>query len=422
MPEENNNVGENSTVSQSIHVEIAGKVSGLTTRGLLLESGPDIIEIAPGATNVQWRMVRERNASYAISISRQPWSRDEVCTISGNTGVIGHSETVFSIVCRPTEWSVTTMAGSGLFAFADGSGASTSFNEPRGIAVDGSGSVYIADTQNFRVRKMTPDGTVSTLAGSGSRGFSDGTGSEASFWRLNGIAVAVSGDVYVSDFTRIRKITPAGVVTTVAGKITAGAIDGDSTAATFGGYIDGLVFGPEGELYIADRDNHKIRKLARSGEVTTVAGTGERGYRDGTAASAQFDHPGGIAVDRSGNLYVSDARIRKIDPQGNVSTIAGYGVSTPSGETGTGQIGSPYGLAVDGRGNVFVGLQGETAIWKIAADGNVRALFDHAYWAQHGSFTSDVPFQSPYGVAVDATGNVYVADTGNNRIRKITAR
>lgn len=237
--------------------------------------------------------------------------------------------------------TVTTLAGSPLQeGSADGVGSAARFNLPTDVAVDLSGNVYVADSYNDRIRKITPDGTVSTLAGSGSYGNADGTGTAASFGVPIGVAVDGAGNVYVAEYgnNTIRKITPAGVVTTFAGQSgVAGSADGTGTAATFNQPAH-LVLDTAGNLYVTDTGNSTIRKITPTGVVSTVAGTaGQYGSADGTGSAARFDFrilftiglvaPGaGISIDGAGNLYVADTNngtIRKITPAGVVSTVAG---------------------------------------------------------------------------------------------------
>ena len=211
---------------------------------------------------------------------------------------------------------VTTFAGSGSAGSADGTGTAASFYKPSGVAVDGSGNVYVAEYYNHLIRKITSAGVVTTLAGSGSAGSANGTGTAASFYRPYGVAVDGNGNVYVADYYNhlIRKITSAGVVTTLAGSGSQGSADGTGTAASFynpsGVAVDG-----SGNVYVADRSNHLIRKITSADVVTTLAGSGSQGSANGTGTAASFTLPYGVAVDASGNVYVADSGnnlIRKI--------------------------------------------------------------------------------------------------------------
>ena len=212
-------------------------------------------------------------------------------------------------------WMVTTLAGSGTAGSADGTGTAAQFSGPRGVAVDSSGNVYVADTLNNRIRKITPEGVVSTLAGTATPGHVDTRGTEAKFNFPERVAVDSSGNVYVADTNnhRIRKITPEGEVTTLAGS-TRGFADGAGTKAWFDEPI-GVAVDSSGNVYVADSYNHRIRKITPAGVATTLAGS-TADSADGTGTAAKFHSPIGVAVDSSGNVHVADSnnhRIRKIE-------------------------------------------------------------------------------------------------------------
>ncbi len=323
---------------------------------------------------------------------------------------------------------VTTLAGTaGTSGSADGTGAAASFYSPRSVATDTSGNVYVADSRNHTIRKITPAGVVTTLAGSaGSWGSADGTGAAARFAVPVAVATDVSGNVYSADSDRgtIRKITPAGVVTTLAGTPGIyGSADGTGAAARFFG-LSGLATDASGNVYVADYLNNTIRKITPTGVVTTLAGTaGTSGSADGTGSAARFDNPRGVATDADGNVYVADnynETIRKITPAGVVTTLAGKRI----GADGTGAEASfdaPRGVATDASGNVYVADWYNHTIRKITKDGVVTTLAGTAGVSGSADGTgSEARFFLPYGVATDASGNVYVGDYSNNTIRKIT--
>lgn len=314
--------------------------------------------------------------------------------------------------------SVSTLAGSSS-GFAEGTGTAAKFAQPYTAAVDADGNVYIADTNNHRIRKITPAGVVTTLAGSTS-GDTDGTGAEAKFNYPYGVATDAAGNVYVADTHnhKLKKITPAGMVTTLAGS-SGGSADGTGTEAQFY-YLTGVAVGADGIIYVADKDNHKIRKVTPNGVVTTLAGSSS-GYAEGTGSAAKFSQPYTVAV-HSGNIYVADAgnhRIRKITSEGVVSTLAG---SSQGGADGTGEAAQfyyPYGVATDAAGNVFVADTFNQKVRKITSAGVVSTYAGSTNGNADGGSTA-AQFNYLTGVAVGADGSVYVADKDNHRIRKIT--
>ena len=254
---------------------------------------------------------------------------------------------------------VSTLAGQSLDGFANGTGTNARFTNPRGVAVDSSGNVYVADTGNQRIRKITSAGVVTTLAGSGVQGFANGTGTNARFSNPSGVAVDSAGNVYVADYDnhRIRKITSAGVVTTLAGSGTGTFADGTGTSASFRNPY-GVAVDSSGNVYVADQLNQRIRKITSAGVVTTLAGNGTAAFADGTGTSARFNSPQGVAVDSAGNVYVADynnQRIRKITSAGVVTTLAGQ--TTPGSTDGTGtnaRFNGPTGIAVTSGGILYV--------------------------------------------------------------------
>ena len=315
---------------------------------------------------------------------------------------------------------VTTFAGSGVAGFADGTGTGAQLFNPIGIAVDNSGTLYVSTSHS--IRKITAGAVVTTLAGSGTAGFADGTGTSAQFYNPTGAVVDASGTVYVADRgnNRIRQITAGGVVTTLAGSGAIGIADGTGTTAQFNG-PGGIAVDTSGTFYVSN--SHSIRKISAGGVVTTLAGSGTSGFADGTGSSAQFYNPIGIAVDASGNVYVADrdnSRIRKITAGGVVTTLAGSGVPGYIDGTGTSaQFINPIGLSVDASGTVYVGDVNNQRIRKITAGGVVTTLAGSGTSGFADGTGSSALFYSPWGIAVDASGTVYVGDTNNNRIRKI---
>jgi sugar lactone lactonase YvrE len=323
---------------------------------------------------------------------------------------------------------VTTLAGSaGVSGSEDGTGSAARFYAPIGVAVDSAGHVYVAEEQNFTIRKITPVGVVTTLAGlAGQSGLVDGTGSAARFFFLAEIAVDAAGDLYVVDYQSVRKVTSAGVVTTLAGGNLTGSADGVGFAARFSS-PKGLAVDAGGNVYVADLNNHTIRKMTPSAEVSRLAGsTGSEGSGDGPISSAKFFQPRGTATDGSGNVYVADKgnhTIRKVSPAGVVTTLAGTaGVSgTANGNGAAARFNAPQGIAAATDGTLYVADTSNHAIRKIIPGGEVTTFAGLA--GTSGSINgtgSAARFNGPQGITLGGDGNLYVADTASHTLRKIT--
>jgi uncharacterized protein YjiK len=362
----------------------------------------------------------------------------------GNDGNIYVADTANSTIRKltpmGTNWVVSTIAGlSGIFGNADGTGTNARFSYPTGIAMGGTGELYVADTANYTIRKLTPIGTdwlVSTIAGfPGVFGSADGTNDTARFSRPSGIAVDSSGSIYVADqsFNTIRKITSLGanwVVSTIAGLSgSTGSADGTNSDARFQ-YPFGLALDDAGSIYVTDQNNYTVRKLTQNGVdwlVGTLAGApGLSGTADGSGINARFRFPAGIAVDGAGNVYIADAGnniIRRITSAGFVTTVAGPSTTRGSAD-GTGnaaRFNQPQSLATDAAGNIYVADTENNTIRKITAAGVVSTVAgDPGSSGSADGVGDSARFYSPKGVAVDTAGNIYVADSGNGIIRRIT--
>ena len=330
---------------------------------------------------------------------------------------------------------VTTFAGlAGTSGTNDGAANVARFNSPNGITVDSAGIVYVADTSNHTIRKITPDGTVTTIAGSaGVSGTKNGLGAAARFNTPVGLTTDPAGNIYVADTgnNAIRQISPDGMVTTLAGSSGhSGSVDSKRSVLGLGGRFNSpfsLTLDPSGNIFVADTGNNTIRKINLAGAVTTLAGAaGNQGSADGTNRTASFSSPEGITMDSSGNLLVADAAnnlIRKITPAGVVTTIAGLAGTAGSadGSNSVASFNSPGDLTLDDQGNIYVADTQNNTIRTINSDEDVSTLAGTAAASgTNDGFGNAATFASPAGIFVDTNGILYVADMSNHTIRKIT--
>tara|TARA_B110000090_G_scaffold41666_1_gene46530 strand:- start:353 stop:3088 length:2736 start_codon:yes stop_codon:yes gene_type:complete len=309
---------------------------------------------------------------------------------------------------------VTTFAGSGSSGSANGTGTAATFNNPQGAVVDANGNIYIADKFNHRIRKITTSGVVSTFA----TGFS----------RPNGLAIDASGNIYVADEWnhKIKKVTSGGTVTTLAGS-SAGMTNATGTSAQFN-YPSGVAVDASGNVYVADKSNHRIRKITSAGVVTTFAGSGSSGNANGTGTAATFSNPTGLAIDANDNIYVTDYSnhsIRKITSSSVVTTLAGPVGSTGTWGTtnGTGtsaRFNYPYHVVIDSDENLYVSDFNNHKIRKITSSGVVTTYAGSGTAGSANGIGTAATFDNPRGLAIDASDNIYVADYDNHIIRKIT--
>lgn len=348
-------------------------------------------------------------------------------TGSGNNG--GGTVTPVTPVTppkTPKTVTVSTYAG-GTKGFEDNVGLAAKFSGMEGFAIDASGALYVADYDNNRVRKVTAQadaGFVTTFAGTGVAGAADDKVALATFSLPKAIAIAADGSVYVSESgaVNIRKISGDNV-TTLAGSGVSGFKDGNGTDAQFNN-AGGICTDASGNLYVADTYNNRIRKVTAAGVVSTFAGSGAAGRSDAVGTAATFNQPYGIVIDKSGNLYVSEVNnhdIRKIAADGTVTTYVGNGQTGFVNGTGTAvRLNFPSGLAIDADGTLYVADSGNNSIRRITTGGVTTTLAGIGIAGAVDGDADSAQFSSPYGIAVDASGNVYIGDKGNNKIRKIT--
>tara|TARA_B100000609_G_C17212935_1_gene434849 strand:+ start:596 stop:2665 length:2070 start_codon:yes stop_codon:yes gene_type:complete len=369
------------------------------------------------SATLNWDTSNAQLGSYLVQV----WSRAD----GSNENYQGVSQN-FSFEVNQGA-TVSTLAGDSSSGYNDATGSSARFDEPGSVAKDAAGNLYIADTNNHRIRKVTPTGIVTTVAGDGSAGFADSTLASSSFNSPRGIVASADGNtLYVSDTGnhRIRKIDiQDNSVTTIAGSGTAGFTDATGVVAQFD-QPHGIGMDNAGNLYIADTNNHRIRKITPAGVVTTFAGIATAGHNDATGAAAQFNQPWGLAVDGSGNVYVADTgnhRIRKITSAGVVTTVAGIATAGFSdGRVSVARLDTPTGLAVDAAGALYITDTGNHRIRKLTTQGILITIGGKASADFSDGIGTNAGFDAPTGIAVDGNGNIYVADTNNHALRKLT--
>jgi sugar lactone lactonase YvrE len=319
---------------------------------------------------------------------------------------------------------VSTFAGSGSVGSADGNGTTASFNLPTVVTLDSFENIFVVDRMNNKIRKITPDGTVSTFAGSGANGSADGDASTASFHYPDGAVFDSQNNLFVSDQSnhKIRKITPDGTVSTFAGTGVIGSTDGAGNIASFY-YPAGMSVDANDNIYVADYGNNKIRKITQDGTVATFAGTGIAGSADGTVLTAQFNGATGLGIDSYGNVFVADYynnKIRKIDTNGDVTTVAGSGtIGSADGFGANATFYYPAIVAVDSNNNLFITDEENHKIRKIDTAGEVTTYAGTGVMGNADGLVNTAQFNSSTGVTVASNHNVYVCDYGNNKIRKI---
>lgn len=395
--------------------------------------------IAPGATvALAWSVANAQTLTINQGVGTVSGSSTTVAPLvtttytliaSNDGGSVNRSVTVtVQGASHLLSFFVGDLGGSGNL---DGPGSAARFNQPRGVAVDPAGIAYVVDTTNSTIRKVLPDGTVSTLAGSaGQLGSEDGTGSAARFKYPGRIARCPDGTLVIAEPSNhtLRRMTPAGVVTTLAGSPgQSGAVDGVGSTARFWS-PRGMAVDEVGNVFLADRSNHAIRKITPAAVVTTLAGAAnQQAWADGQSSAARFYYPEGIAWDGSGNrLLVGDSYnhvVRTLSPEGLAGTLAGappkYG--SADGQGAAARFWGLRGGAADAAGNLYVAETGNKTIRKVSPDGTVSTFAGLATQAGDADGQgSAARFNFPVGTAVDGSGTVYVVDSNGSRVRKIT--
>jgi hypothetical protein len=407
---------------------IAADVSALAALNIsALANNLSALAASLGAVSDVSALVAEYASLAPVQLSGPPEcgppGGDQLQYVNGNW-ICVCAPSWFGVDCTSV-YNVTTLAGNGNRGFADGAGPNTQWSSPSGVAVDSAGNAYVADSGNHCIRVVSPTGTVSTLAGNGNVGFANGVGTSALFNNPKGVAVDSSGNVYVADSGnhRIRVVSPSGSVSTLAGSGSQGFANGAGLGAQFYSPF-GVAVDSVGTVYVADYNNHRIRVISPSGSVSTLAGSGSQGFANGAGPVAQFYNPSGVAVDSAGNVYVADYnnhRIRVVSPSGTASTLAGSGVGGFADGVGpAAQFYLPYGVAVESAGNVYVADSNNQRIRVVSPSSGIVSTLAGCGSAGFTNGAGPVAqFYNPAGVAVDNASNVFVAEYDNFLIRKL---
>lgn len=365
--------------------------------------------------------------AYAITVSAQP--RWQTCTVANGSGTIASGDvTNVAITCADDVAEASTFAGSGTAGLLGGVGAAAELHTPRGVAVDASGNAYVADTANNVIRKITPAGLVTIFAGNGTAGLVNGDASTAEFSAPTGVAVDASGDVYVADSgnNAIRMLATTGFATTVAGTGAAGFGNGASASATFSDPM-GVAVDKAGNVYVADTGNNAIREISTSGTVSTLAGSGTAGYVNDVGAAAEFSGPQGVAVNPAGTMaFVADTgnnvirnitlATRSVTLYVGDPTVGGLSDTTdPAGA----RFRAPTALTFDGDGYFYVADTGNNAVRRVDPAGSVTTVAGNGTAGLVNGSTAP-EFNTPEGVGVASSGALYVGDAANNVVRLLT--
>lgn len=317
-----------------------------------------------------------------------------------------------------SDYIVNTFAGSTVGGFAEGTGTAAKFQNPSFLAVDAQGNLFVEDWGNRRIRKITSTGVVTTIAGNGTNGYDDGPGSAAAFAVFAGIAADALGNVFIADYNRIRKISTDGLVTTIAGSRTQGFLDGQDTTARFS-WLAGIAVDKQGNVYVGDNgmDYSRIRRITPLGIVTTVAG-GTKGNADGGALNSKFQYITDVTIDAQGNLFIADAgnhKIRKLNPTGEVSSIS---ISSSI---------EPMYITIEANNNFYFaqsyfssGTNSFNSVFQLNNGEVVKRAGSGSFLQGYADGDGlQAKFNDVWGLAADAQGTVYIADRLNNCIRRM---
>ncbi len=334
--------------------------------------------------------------------------------------------------------NISTVAGTGTAGFAgDGGGAaSAQLDTPLGVAATADGGFLIADASNERVRRVSPAGTISTVAGNGTRGFAGDGGAAASAQLSSpqGVAVTADGGFLITDAgnSRVRRVSPAGTISTVAGSGTAGfSGDGGAAASAQLNSPRGVAASADGGFLITDADNDRVRRVSPAGTISTVAGNGTFGFAGdgGAATSAQLNFPVGVAASADGGFLIADAnnsRVRRVSPAGTISTVAGngnFGFAGDGGAAASAQLRSPSGVAATTDGGFLIADAGNSRVRRVSPAGTISTVAGNGNFGfvGDGGAATSAQLNSPLGVAASADGGFLIADAENNRVRRVDA-
>ncbi len=346
---------------------------------------------------------------------------------------------ISSLVEKSYAQIITTFAGNGTQGFSGDGGQATNaeFYTPEAAIFDAAGNCYIGDANNERIRKITTAGIISTFAGTGTMGYSGdgGQATNAEIWNPMGLAFDAVGNLYFCDEGNhhIRVINTSGIISTIAGNGT-GGYSGDGGQATNAALFHpgDITFGATGNLYIADNFNYRIRMVTTASIISTIAGTGTAGYSGdgGQATAAKLNYPVAVAFDTAGNLYITDfsnSRIRMVNTAGIISTIAGNGTAGYSGDGGqatAAELNYPVGIVFDSVGNLYIADQANRRVRKVNTAGIITTIAGNgtAGFSGDNGCATNAELQSPHSLVFDAAGNLYIVDGGNNNIRKVSTQ
>jgi sugar lactone lactonase YvrE len=387
-------------------------------------------------------------AQILFSTAGSAWAQPVINTQPTNLTVLAGANATFNVAVTGTglityQWFfdgtglpgsfITTVAGNGTNAYSGDGGAATnaSFGSPSGVALNAASNLFISDYSGNRIRKVGPNGIITTVAGNGAASYA-GDGVAATNTSLNGpkgLTVDAAGNLFIADYwnQRVRKVGTNGIITTVAGNGSTG-YGGDGVAATNTSlyFPLGVAVDAAGDLFIADSANDRIREVGTNGIIATVAGGGIGGD-GGPATNASLYAPGDVVVDATGNLFIADdgdLLVRKVDTNGIITTVAGNGYSGYSGDGGAAtnaSLSSPIGLALDSKGGLFIADHNNNCIREVATNGTITTVAGNGTpaYSGDGGLATNASLFYPSAVALDSSENLFIADTGNNRIRKV---